>query len=498
MSRSPARRRTARGSVAAALVAALACAVAAAPANATATQAHAPAPTATGHTPVPPHNPYAGPDGTATMHGDTGSSDTTPLAGPGAGTLSSKRVALASACPTVLAGSDGYPVALCTPILGQVPTVHLLDPGDGSSLATLALTKGSLLGGVYAYIDDEDRLVVADGSRSLLRVGHHRDASGGWRLSVERSLSLASVIPEDDAVTGLSPDWQGRVWFATGGGVVGVADDRTGSVRSLALPAGERVANSISTAPEGTAVTTTQATYLLTAGPDGTPTVAWRQAYDRGTARKPGLLSWGSGSTPTFFGPRTGTDYVTIVDNADTTVHLKVYRTSTGAEICSVPVLEASGGPGSENSPVGAGDSVFVAGTYGYPYPAVPEGAGDAVPASADFAGGLTRVDVRADGSGCDRVWDNTLRSAAVPKLSTADGRLRTVLRDPLIPGTKGTSLLDPYRYAEIDPETGKVVRSRNVGIGSLYDTLQMAGTVTPDGAYLQGTVTGVLRITAG
>ncbi|KQX65270.1 hypothetical protein [Streptomyces sp. Root1310] len=495
MSSSPARHRGIRKALATALLAALTPAAAAVPAVAVPAVA---TPTSAAYAPVPPHNPYAGPDGTGTMHGDTGSSDTTPLAGPGAGTLTSTRAALASACPTVLIGYDGYPVALCTPIFGQVPTVHLLDPDDGSSLATLQLTKGSLLGGVYAYLDHQDRLVVADGSRSLLRVGHRQSASGAWQLSVDQRLSLASAIPSDDAVTGLSPDWQGRVWFATGGGVVGVADDGTGTVRSLALPAGERVANSISTAPEGTAVTTTHATYLLTADAEGTPRISWRQAYDRGQARKPGLLSWGSGSTPTFLGPETGTDYVAIVDNADTTVHLKVYRTSTGAEICSVPVLQASGGPGSENSPVGAGNSIFVAGTYGYPYPAVPDGAGDAVPASADFAGGLTRVDIRADGTGCTQIWDNTLRSAAVPKLSTADHTLHTVLRDPVIPGSKGTSLLDTYRYAQIDAETGLVNRSRSVGTGALYDTLQMAGTVAPDGAYLQGTVTGVLRITAG
>lgn len=93
--------------------------------------------------PLPPHNPYAGPDGTATMHGDTGSSDATPLPGPGTGPLTSKRIALQSACPTILVGSDGYPLALCTPIFTRVPTVHLLDPATGTSLAQLALTKGS-------------------------------------------------------------------------------------------------------------------------------------------------------------------------------------------------------------------------------------------------------------------------------------------------------------------------------------------------------------------
>ncbi|WP_371479570.1 hypothetical protein [Kitasatospora sp. NBC_00315] len=446
--------------------------------------------------PLPPHNPYAGPDGTATMHGDTGSSDATALPGPPPGPLTSDRIALRSACPTVLVGADGFPVALCTTIFGLVPTVHLLDPADGRSLAELPIAKGSLLGGVYAYLDDRDRLVAVDGDRDLLRIGHRRDAAGHWQLYVDSRLPLAGAVPDGDAVTGVSPDWQGRVWFATGGGVVGTADDRTGVVRTLALPAGEKIANSISTAPGGTAVATTHATYLLTAGADGAPAVAWRQPYDRGPGRKPGQLSWGTGSTPTFFGPRTGTDYVTVVDNAAPTVHLLVYRADTGVPVCSVPVLKA-GGSGSENSPVAVGDTVLVASTYGYPYPKLPDDAGPAVPASADFVGGLTRVDVRADGSGCDPVWDTRTRSAAVPRLSTADGLIHTFLRLPVIPFTDLTSITDPYFYAEIDPRTGATVRTAYVGATSLFDTLQMVGSIAPGGVVYQGTTTGVLRVTA-
>lgn len=455
-----------------------------------------PAQAAASYAPLPPHNPYAGPDGTATMHGDTGSSDATPLAGPGAGSLSSHRTALASACPTVLVGGDGFPVALCTTIFGLTPTVHLLDPGTGESLAELPIAKGSLLGGVYAYLDDQDRLVAVDGLGTLLRIAHRRTSSGNWELYVDSSLPLTGAVPEGDAVTGVSPDWQGRVWFATGGGVVGTADDRTGTVRSLTLPAGEKIANSISTSPLGTAVATTHATYLLTAEADGTPHIAWRQAYDRGPGRKPGQLSWGTGSTPTFFGPRTGTDYLTIVDNAAPTVSLLVYRAATGEQVCSVPVLKA-GGSGSENSPIAAGNSVFVASTYGYPYPKLPADAGDSVPTSAGFSGGLARVDVRADSSGCDLKWDNKVRSAAVPRLSTGDGLIHTVIRNPVIPGTNGTSIIDPYYYGEIDPETGKVVRTKYLGAGFIFDTLQMAGTIAPGRVVLQGTTTGVLRITA-
>ena len=35
---------------------------------------------------------------------------------------------------------------------------------------------------MYGYLDDHDRVVVADGSGAILFVGHHRTADG-WRIS---------------------------------------------------------------------------------------------------------------------------------------------------------------------------------------------------------------------------------------------------------------------------------------------------------------------------
>jgi hypothetical protein len=67
-----------------------------------------------------------------------------------------------------------------------------------------------------------------------------------------------------------------------------------------------------------------------------------------------------------------------------------------------------------------------------------------------------------------------------------------------VIPGTTATSVLDPYHYAEIDPETGAVTRTNWLGSGFVFDTLQMVGSIAPGEVVLQGTTTGVLRITAG
>ncbi|MFC4377719.1 hypothetical protein ACFO5K_26940 [Nocardia halotolerans] len=451
-------------------------------------------------------NPFLGPVGTATMHGDAGSSDAVPHPGPGVGAQAVGGYPLGAACPTLLQGSDGLVVALCTAVTDRAPVVHLIDPSgegllgggsDGSvsgsasaltgSLAQLSLTKGGLLGGVYAYLDNADRLVVVDGTRTLKRIAHERTAAG-WELRVAESVDLTSAVPEGDSVTGLVPDWSGTVWFATANGIVGVAKPG-GGVSTLELPDGEKVANSISAAPTGrVAVASTHALYEFAADASGDPTQLWRAAYDRGPARKPGQLSWGTGSTPTYFGPATGADYLTMVDNAPGRVRVLVFRSGSGELVCGQPVF-ANDAAGSENSPIGIGGSVFVAATYGYPYPAVPEDAGPAQPETAPFTGGMTRIDV--DDDGCRTVWENAVRSAAVPHASVADGLIYTVGRN----GLPNTTPLDGYSFTVVDPNTGAVVSEGAMPSTVLADPLQTSPLIMRGGGVLQGTTTGIVRI---
>lgn len=423
---------------------------------------------------TPPANPYAGPDGTATMHGDSGSSDTTPYAGPGADPEAPVAVPLGGVCPTILAGADELPQALCTGYLDRAPDLHLLDPETGLPLASLPLEQGSLLGGVYAYVDDRDRMVTVDGSGAILLIAHDQEGPGGsWRLFVQRR------IPIKETVTTVAPGFDGRIWFGTADGRAGWADPRTKEVRARTLGRKpEIVANSISTSPGGTSVVTDRATYRLTAKPDGVR-IEWRRGYDRGPARKPGQLSHGSGATPTFFGPRTGHEYVAITDNARPREHLVVYRADTGRTVCEVPIFGRANS-GTENSPVGWRNQVYVASTYGYPYPATPEGAGEADPATADFVGGMQRFDVTDDE--CELTWSRPTRSAAVPRLSRAEGVIYTVtLSDEQV-----------YSLARISPRTGRVLSSTTLGVGPLSDTLQMVGTILPDGTLLQGSIGGL------
>ncbi|RMI35002.1 hypothetical protein [Nocardia stercoris] len=458
---------------------------------------------------TPPANPYLGPIGTATMHGDAEASDSTPNPGPGTGAVNADFHAEGAACPTILQGADGFPQALCTRITDRAPVVLLLDPNTGNTLAQLPLTKGSLLGGVYAYLDNDDRMVTVDGSGNLLRIGHQQAADGSWSLTVAASTDVSQAVTAHcgggtcDEVESVSPDWNGRVWFATDNAAAGFVDPAD-TVHSIVLGSGEQVANSISTAPQGMAVATDHALYLLNVDANGNPQVVWRQAYDRGPARKPGQLSWGTGATPTFFGPANGTEYLAITDNAATTENLLVYDTATGNQVCSVPAVD-----GTENSPIGSGNSVFVASTYGYPYPAMPANAGPSQPASASITGGMTRIDVTA--SGCKVVWTNTVPSAAVPRLSLADGKLYTVARHSALPtgsaaalgGATGSSGLgsvagaaDSYSYAVVDAATGHLDSEQGIGASPTSDTLEMVGTIAPGRIQYQGTMTGLYRIT--
>ena len=132
-------------------------------------------------------------------------------------------------------------------------------------LARLPLTKGGLLGGVYGYLDAADRVVVADGSGAIVRVAH-RGGLAAPRLVVDDRVSLAGHLPRGDAVTGLAPDYSGRLWFVTTNGVVGTVTSRPNQrphVASMRLPRGEQMGNGLSVRPQGVSVLTNRRVRIL-------------------------------------------------------------------------------------------------------------------------------------------------------------------------------------------------------------------------------------------
>ena len=435
-----------------------------------------------------------GPSDTSLMHGDLASTDSTAHRGPGRGARLAGSSIPGGACAATFVGRDGMPVALCTQFVGSsppafaVPSVVLFDPRTAQPLASTQLTKGGLLGGVYGYLDDRDRVVVADGSGSILRVAHAKTASG-WRVFVDDRVDVDHAIPAGDAITGLAPDFDGRVWFATTRGVVGTVD-RHDTVRATRLSAGEELGNGLSIRRTGASILTTHALYEMRAEPGRAPRVVWRRAYDRGPARKPGQLTWGSGTTPTYFGPG-GDGWVAIVDNAEPP-DLRVLRSDDGSEVCRMRAFSTSG-PGTENSPMAWGNSLVIPSTYGYQYPPMAV-RGPSVPADAPFVGGATRIDVGE--SGCRRVWENGDRIATLPKLSRADSLIHALGYGPIRPNL-------PQQFGEVDYvatdfATGRRVATVPVGTAPFDEPLELTGTITADGTLWQATLGRMLKVSPG
>ena len=449
-------------------------------------------------------NPYLGINSLATMHGDAQSSDATPFAGPGdPGVGGSWKVTFTNhwaACPTILAGQDGYIQALMTQFLGsdaklRKPKLAIIEPASGAQLGAIEIPTGALLGGVYAYLDADSNLVMVDGTNALTWISHSQDGMKVW-VSRRIDLTDAMKLEPKDHVVGIVPDWHGRIWVASERGVVGLIDPKRNVVRLTKLqqysPA-ERIDNSISACPQGVSIITSHGIYMLGADASTSkPRIIWSHSYDRGTKQKPGQLSNGSGATATFFGPN-GSDYVMLSDNADRQEKLIVYRSADGSAVGEGPLF-TPGASGTENSMIGVQNSIVGACTFGYPYAQYP----DTKPAyRAQVAPGMERWDVNDDASGITLKWrNNGIYSAAVPRLSTADNLIYTCER----PRGPAGVLTGPVVYAcAIDMDSGRVVhRQRLPRLANLLaggDPSQMVGVIDKHGVWWQGTIGGIYRI---
>lgn len=449
-------------------------------------------------------NPYLGINSLATMHGDAQSSDATPFAGPGdpgvGGTWKVTFTNHWAACPTILAGQDGYIQALMTQFLGsdakvRKPKLAIIEPASGAQLGAMEIPTGALLGGVYAYLDADSNLVMVDGTNALTWISHSQDGMKVW-VSRRIDLTDAMKLEPKDHVVGIVPDWHGRIWVASERGVVGLIDPKRNVVRLTKLQqysSTERIDNSISACPQGVSIITSYGIYMLGADASTSkPRIIWSHSYDRGTKQKPGQLSHGSGATATFFGPN-GSDYVMLSDNADRQEKLIVYRSADGSAAGEGPLF-TPGASGTENSMIGVQNSIVGACTFGYPYAQYP----DTKPAyRAQVAPGMERWDVNDDASGITLKWrNNGIYSAAVPRLSTADNLIYTCER----PRGPAGVLTGPVVYAcAIDMDSGRVVhRQRLPRLANLLaggDPSQMVGVIDKHGVWWQGTIGGIYRI---
>jgi hypothetical protein len=436
------------------------------------------------HPPVRQH-PFLSPNGTSSMHNDAYSTDAYDVSGPLGRDLSvTSRSYGVRECATMTFDSRGRIVALCGGLEGF--TMMLIHPETLEPISELAMpgrdaTSGrnpltDICGGTYFFLDGRDRAFATTTTSEIWAVRQAPDDD----LAKVRSWPLAPYLAEDDCLVAVAPDWQGRVWFFSQHGIVGTLDRKTGRVATLALGTGEDIVNSVSVdETSGVYAVSTHAAYRLEAGDRGRPRVTWRRAYDRGTTQKPGMLSRGSGTSPTLLGRR----WVAIADNAEPRTQILVYDRRTGARHCRVPVL-SRGASTTENSLVAAGRSFIIENNYGYEGPQTTTLGRSTTP-------GVARVLLRRDG--CRVAWTSPVTApTSVPKASHGNGLLYVYSKPPREDG------IDAWYFTALDIRTGETVWSRLTGTGTQWNNHYAAIYLGPDGTAYVATLAGLVRVADG
>lgn len=434
-----------------------------------------------------PQNPWLSPNGTSSMHNDAYSSDAYRVSGPLGRDLA---VTTASygirECATMGFDSQGRLFGLCGGLEGF--TMMLIDPVTLEPLAELAMPGRDLAspsnpftdicGGTYLFLDPRDRAYATTTTSEIWEVLQ----TDGPALEKGRSWPLAPHLPEGDCVVALTADWDGLVWFVSQQGTVGTLDRATGKVRTVDL--GEGIYNSLSSDETGGVyVVTTHATYRLDADRRDRPRVTWRRGYDRGSAVKPGMLSQGSGTSPTLIGKR----WIVVADNAEPRMRVLVYDRRRGVRDrlhCRVPVF-GKGASTTENSLVAAGRSVLVENNYGY------EGV-QSTTLGRTTTPGIARVLIRRNG--CSVAWtnDEVVAPTSVPKASLGNGLLYAYTKPARADG------LDAWYFSALDIRTGELAWSRLTGTGIQWNNHYAAIYLGPDGTAYVATLAGLIRLADG
>jgi len=460
---------------------------------------------------IAPH-PYMAAQGVNSMHADAKSSDVhsgvAPLGiNPQVVTRRGTKMP-GGQCATLTFDSDGKLVALCAAATGF--RIYLMEPRTLNLLALIKLPmrpstweaiferdKQKIMddsSGAYFYLDNKDRVVMADSSQTVRRIGHRQDNSGDWDFYDDGAWDLSDTVPHDcvsptnrspegecDPITGVMPDFGGLIWWVTRHGRIGTLNMDNGKLEWMQLE-GEEIQNGFSVAEDGVFIVSDHAMYRFEAAADGQPVIGWREAYDRGSGRKVGTINQGSGTTPTLLGD----DYVTITDNADGRMNLIVYRRAQDVDgerrVCSVPIFQ-EGHSVTDNSMIGFNRSIMLENNAGYTH---ARGQHD----WSNAGGGITRIDIREDESGCDTIWESQERSTStVPKLSLGSGLAYFYTFMPQDDGENA------WYFTALDFETGETKFKILTGAGRDYDNNWAPITLAPDGTAYVGTSRGIVAI---
>ena len=455
-----------------------------------------------------PRHPFMAANGRSNLHDDAYQSDAGPTPGPLGYSPEVISALFTQECASVTFDRRGRLLTVC--VGAATVTLRLLDPRSLDVLASYSLPPRqpsttpftSFGGGGYFYLDHRDRVVVPT-SAGTIEVIAETGTADSPTLTLRRQYDVSRQVG-DSVILSALPDWDGRIWFVTKSGVVGVVRRRTGATRAVRLPR-EGIGNSVAVDETGGVfVVSDKALYRFDAGPAGGPSVTWRKRYAAGTRQKPGQSQLGSGTTPTII-RRGRRHYVAITDNADPRMHVLVYRAGRrgpgSRPLCSVPVFPRRRGD-TDNSLIAFGRSIVVENNYGYTGPEQSPPSGDPARNTPTTVPGVTRVVVDYAHGGCHRAWTNTRVRvpSSVSKASTATG-LVYVYEHPAADevrytsGEPPTGPEDPWYLTALDARTGRRVWSVFTGVGLGYNNNYAPITLGPDGTAYVGTLGGLLAV---
>ena len=415
----------------------------------------------------------------------------------------------ANASPAIYFDSYGHAVV---PLLGGI-AIRDLNAEETKTLGYFSPKKhdggGYVIQSSYTFLDSENRIVCPTSNNHVLML-RATDESGNVLPEFEKVLDIDIKAAAEAALgkeltqnlLSVVFDYDGNLWFATGGfriypqrqqqGVIGYIahsaidailngkqTDLSKAVFVHELTPGEGAENGIAASKEGAVILTNQNCYLLRAE-DGV-NVVWCTPYKSAGAKVSGEgdkttgggLAWGGGCSPTLT-----PNLVLFTDNQDP-VNLLALDMKTGEVVASTPVLDdlpEGYQVAVENSAIVYDDgegtvSTIVCNWFGAGNAGLADPNNDSsiqsyaniydmnwlTKGNCMIAPGVERVDTIKTDSGYEMksVWcRNDLSDTSIMKLSTATGYIYGYVQD-LESGM--------WQYIILDFETGKTVFTMDV-----------------------------------
>ena len=415
----------------------------------------------------------------------------------------------ANASPAIYFDSYGHAVV---PLLGGI-AIRDLNAEETKTLGYFSPKKhdggGYVIQSSYTFLDASNRIVCPTSNNHVLML-RATDESGNVLPEFEKVLDIDIKAAAEAALgkeltqnlLSVVFDYDGNLWFATGGfriypqrqqqGVIGYIahsaidailngkqTDLSKAVFVHELTPGEGAENGIAASKEGAVILTNQNCYLLRAE-DGV-NVVWCTPYKsvgakvsgEGDKTTGGGLAWGGGCSPTLT-----PNLVLFTDNQDP-VNLLALDMKTGEVVASTPVLDdlpEGYQVAVENSAIVYDDgegtvSTIVCNWFGAGNAGLADPNNDSsiqsyaniydqnwlMKGNIMIAPGIERVDTvkTANGYEMKSVWcRNDLSDTSIFKLSTATGYLYGYVQDV----TTGM-----WQYIVLDFETGETVFTMDV-----------------------------------